>query len=302
MNEFYHDYSGNCDFEKDFNSRKKVPIGGKVIGEVDLGHGFYAEIVRQEWAPGIAEQDAVVLCHREHRERIFAFALVVSDMEPGKDTYLRNLVWMKFATDFAGLKEAYGRRYCHGKGGLDVGNKKNKLPMAGAYKVGDVCPYAVYRPDSCLFDMDDCGITLHVFMCRPAPHEVEQFASGKPFEMRLAQLRNVVFALFKFGSLEWMDAPYSVHLSRNLTRLESPADGCGFAMNVHVYDTRTGRLLHNRLLSLSTEISRGLVKLATEQKEKPFDWQEHENTVRDIYAAYPTKRLLPMALYSYRLR
>ena len=76
--------------------------------------------------------------------------------------------------------------------------------------------------------------------------------------------------------MSWMDAPYNVHLSRNLNRLEMPADGQGLAMTVHLYDTQTGRLLHNRLLSLSTEISRKLVKMAMEQKEKPFDRQLYQ--------------------------
>ena len=117
-------------------------------------------------------------------------------------------------------------------------------------------------------------------MRKPTTHEIEQFASGNPFEMKLAQLRNVIFPMFKFGDMSWMDAPYNVHLSRNLNRLEMPADGQGLAMTVHLK----------------------LVKMAMEQKEKPFDRQDYLGNVRSIYAAYPTKKLLGMALCSYRVR
>lgn len=174
--------------------------------------------------------------------------------------------------------------------------------MMECYTVGDVYQEAVNHQEGILFDIDDCGINLHVYMRRPTAHETEQFASGSPFEMKLAQLRNVIFPMFKFGDMNWMDAPYNVHLSRNLNRLEVPADGQGLAMTVHLYDTQTGKLLRNRLLSLSTEISRKLVKMVMEQKEKPFDKRAYLDNVRSIYAAYPTKRLLGMAVCSYRVR
>ncbi len=183
-----------------------------------------------------------------------------------------------------------------------VNYDREEKEMVECYTVGDVYQEAVNHQEGILFDIDDCGINLHVYMRKPTTHEIEQFASGNPFEMKLAQLRNVIFPMFKFGDMSWMDAPYNVHLSRNLNRLEMPADGQGLAMTVHLYDTQTGRLLHNRLLSLSTEISRKLVKMAMEQKEKPFDRQDYLGNVRSIYAAYPTKKLLGMALCSYRVR
>lgn len=179
---------------------------------------------------------------------------------------------------------------------------QEELAMMESYTVGEVYQKAINHQEGPVFDIDDGGINLHVYMGKPAIHEIEQFASGKPFEMKLAQLRNIIFPIFKFGDMNWMDAPYNVHLSRNLTKIGVPENGYGLAMTVHLYDTQTGKLLCNRLLSLSTEISRGLIKMVMEQKEKPFNKQEYLDNVRSIYTAYPTKKLLKMALYSYRLR
>ena len=181
-------------------------------------------------------------------------------------------------------------------------SRQEELVMMESYTVGEVCQTAFNHQEGSVFDIDDSGISLHVYMRKLTAHEIEQFASGKPFEMKLAQLRNVIFPMFKFGDMGWIDTPYNVHLSRNLTKLEVPANGHGLAMTVHLYDTQTGTLVHNRLLSLSTEISRELIKMVMEQKEKPFNEQEYRDNVRSIYAAYPTKKLLKMALYSYRLR
>lgn len=183
-----------------------------------------------------------------------------------------------------------------------MNNKQEDLSMMECYTVGDVYQKAINHQEAPVFDIDDCGINLNVYMRRPTTHEIEQFTSGKAFEMKLAQLRGVIFPMFKFGDMGWMDAPYSVHLSRNLNKLEVPADGQGLAMTVHLYDTVTGKLLCNRLMSLSTEISRGLVKMVAEQAEKPFNRCEYMNNVASIYTAYPTKKLLGMATYSYRLR
>lgn len=174
--------------------------------------------------------------------------------------------------------------------------------MMECYTVGDVYQKAVNHQEAPVFDIDDCGINLSVYIRRPTTHEAEQFASGKPFEIRLVQLRNVIFPMFKFGDMGWMDAPYNVHLSKNLNRLEVPADGQGLAMTVHLYDTVTGKLLCNRLISLSSEISRGLIKMVAEQAEKPFNMREYVNNFTSVYSAYPTKKLLGMAAYSYRLR
>lgn len=183
-----------------------------------------------------------------------------------------------------------------------INHDRENKDMMECYTVGNVYQKAVNHQEAPVFDMDDCGITLNVYIRKPATHEVEQFASGKPFEMRLAQLRNIIFPMFRFSDMGWMDAPYNVHLSRNLSSLEVPADGHGLGMTVHLYDTATGKLLCNRLISLSTEISRGLVKMVAEQAQKPFNRQEYADNLAGVYAAYPTKKLLGMAAYSYRLK
>lgn len=181
-------------------------------------------------------------------------------------------------------------------------SRQEESGMMECYTVGDVYQKAVNHREGPVFDIDDSGINLSVYMRRPTAHEIEQFASGKPFEMKLVQLRNIIFSLLKFGDMGWMDAPYTVHLSGNLTKLVEPADGYGLAMTIQLYDTQTGKLCCNRLLSLSTEMSRGLIKMIMEQIAEPFDVHDYLDNLRSIYRAYPTKQLLKMALYSYRLR
>lgn len=185
-----------------------------------------------------------------------------------------------------------------------MGNSEEELTdrtgTVSSWTVGKTYPHALMPPGEVMFDIDDCGVRLDIYFDKPTEHEVKQIESGTAFEMRLTQLRGVIFGLFKFGSLNWMDAPYSIHLSRNLTRLERPEDGCGYLMSVHLFDTATGKLCCNRLISLSTEMSRKLFDMATEQKKKPFSRIDHDMNISSIFAAYPTKQLAKMALCSYK--
>ena len=41
--------------------------------------------------------------------------------------------------------------------------------------------------------------------------------------------------LFKFGDQEWIDSPYSAHLSKNLTKLELADEGKGLALHVYLF-------------------------------------------------------------------
>lgn len=178
----------------------------------------------------------------------------------------------------------------------------NRFPGAViCYRVGESYKEAIGFPEGVYFDFDDCGIILDIYFYRASEHELAQINSDASFEMKLVQLRGIIFGLFKFGSLNWMDAPYNVHLSRNLTEIEIPGEGYGFAMNVHLYDTATGILLYNRLLSLSTEMSLKFIDMIAEQGKKPFDKGAYDDMVKSIYAVYPTKKLVKMASCSYRL-
>lgn len=186
---------------------------------------------------------------------------------------------------------------------MGIENKKqgSRTGLASCYEAGGIYPAAIGLQDCVLFDIDDSGITLNIFLHNATGHEIEQMKSGMKFEMKLLQMRGVIFGLFKFGCLHWMDAPYNVHLSRNLTKLEMPKDGCGFTMVICLFDTATGRLCHSRLISLSTEMSRKLIEMAAEQKKMPFNRADYDNRIRSIFACYPTSKLVKMASCSYRI-
>ena len=164
------------------------------------------------------------------------------------------------------------------------------------YGIGNIYPEVIGCGDSVIMDLDDCGVSVNVLFNNLTDSEISQFNTGMPFEMRLIQMRGIIFGLFKFGNLNWMDAPYNVHLSRNLTKkMEMPADGTGLAATILLYDTATGKLCKTRMVGLSDKISREFIKMAEEQRKKPFNMKDHFANLKYIYASYPTNKLVKMA-------
>ena len=147
----------------------------------------------------------------------------------------------------------------------------------------------------------DDGINIIIGFNNPTTEELSSVKSNSPFELRLYDYKGVIFFLMKFGSMNWMDAPYNVHLSRNLTELMTPGEDGGYAIHIMFFDSRTGELKSNRLVSMSNAQSHLLYKLIQEQKDRPFSKIEHDMTIANIYGRMTTKQMLNGA-YSQRTR
>ena len=162
-------------------------------------------------------------------------------------------------------------------------------------KTGDIISEFVMHNEGVQFDLDDSGATLLVFMANPTQSEIEQFSSGKRFEIRFVELSEIVILTIKMGNLDWMDAPYSIHLSRNLTKIELPKEGKGIALTVMLVDAVRGEVKTMRLIGLSENFSKSLVGSIMEQKMEPFAIEKYAETLKDVFLRYPTKDLVKMS-------
>lgn len=131
--------------------------------------------------------------------------------------------------------------------------------MFKEYKVGNIYPEAIGHNDGCCFDISDAGADLIIYLDRPTQKELENFKSETPFEIRLLELSDIMLFLVKFGSLNWMDAPYTPHLSKNLTELTLDV-GKGLAVTIMLFDSSCGRLESIRLVSLSETFTEKIKK------------------------------------------
>lgn len=161
------------------------------------------------------------------------------------------------------------------------------------FKVGSKNLMLVGR-EGIQFDMTDSGALLLVRFNKPSKEEIESFRSKAPFEMRLIELKDTIFLMFKFGTLPWMDSPYTIHLSKGDDLIPEVPDGCGYFLTVVLCDT-DGTVKHLRGLSMTTHMSRELRNAIIRQEKKTFTLSQYFQDVQEIYGKYSTMDLCRMA-------
>lgn len=167
--------------------------------------------------------------------------------------------------------------------------------MFKKFVVGEKVDDFVGHEEGTMIEISDAGAVLKVFFNEPTQNEIKQFQSGEPFEIRVTELYDVIMFTFKFGCLNWMDAPYNPHLSKDLNGLELLEEGQGLALTIVLVDTKTGIIKNMRLVSLSTYFTKSLFKYILDSKSKPFDLNQYDETIDRINASYSTERLIKLS-------
>ncbi len=163
------------------------------------------------------------------------------------------------------------------------------------YEVGKFVDDFRYHAEGVQFDIADDGATMIVFFQNPDSDEIEQFKSGKNFEIRFSELYGVIMITVKIGNLNWMDAPYTPHLSQNLTKFQLPNEGQGLGLTLILVDAITGEIKHVRLLGLSERFTKQLLGSAMEQKVKEFNSTDYNNSLNKIFSSYKTSQIVKMS-------
>lgn len=164
-----------------------------------------------------------------------------------------------------------------------------------SYSNGQIIERFKNHQEGVQFNVADDGATLLVFFKNPSASEIKQFSSGSKFEIRFLEIHGVIMITTKIGDLEWMDAPYSPHLSHNLTQLDVVKENSGLALNIILVNASTGRIEHMRLIGLSEKFTKQLFKTIKEQKDKDFDLNEYEKSINWIFSVYSTAQLVKMS-------
>mgnify|MGYP000188180761 FL=1 len=99
----------------------------------------------------------------------------------------------------------------------------------------------------------------------------------------------------KIGNLNWMDAPYTPHLSQELTTFQIPNNNQGLGLTIMLIDTQTGKIKSLRLVGLSEKFTKKLFGTVIELKVKPFDKLEYIQAVKYIYSTYQTNKLVKLS-------
>ena len=162
------------------------------------------------------------------------------------------------------------------------------------YKVGQVIEKFINRQEGVHFDLSDDGATMIVFFNSPTEDEISQFKSDVNFEIRFNVMYDIIMITARIGNLKWMDAPYTPHLSKNLTKFEMPSEDKGLALTLLLVDAATGEIKSIRLLGLSEKFTRRLFGAVMEEKLKDFDIVKYHDSLGKAFT-YNTKQIVSMS-------
>jgi hypothetical protein len=143
------------------------------------------------------------------------------------------------------------------------------------------------------FDFTEAGAVLELYFNKPTGDEIQDVTRGR-FEIGFYERENIVFMLFRFGGWQWMDAPYTVHLSQPFT-FEEPKPGTGYGLSIFLIDAATGILKGMRYVGLSTDFSRMFKDAVERQKTMTFDKSLYEYEIKQTYDTFDTKNLVNRA-------
>jgi hypothetical protein len=154
--------------------------------------------------------------------------------------------------------------------------------------------------ESVKFDFTDGGFILYLFFNQPTDQEIQDIKKGRA-EIGYYQRDDVIFILCRFGSTPYMDAPYNVHLSKQLTHIDEPGPGKGYGLHIILIDARDGIVKAQRLIGLGHDFSVKLYQAIKRQLTEPFNSQHYMQTIQSVYAAHPTQKLIKYADAFYKL-
>lgn len=149
---------------------------------------------------------------------------------------------------------------------------------------------AMYEEDV-KFDFTDTGGLLILTLSGLKREEIDSVDKGK---VKIGQLylQDVLFLLFKFEGLPWMDAPYTAHLSKDLSfPLTAPEEGLGYAFQTILVNADTGLIESMRMLGLPNEWSKRFRNSLIDQKEQTFDREKYDEKIKLLYGNYTTEKL-----------
>jgi len=163
--------------------------------------------------------------------------------------------------------------------------------MFYSYSVGKPYhPDKTIWPEHVEYDYRGGEHELIMFWPDPTIKEIEEVKNG-PAEFGLFVEDNVIFFLYKFGTMQWSDAPFSIHLIPEHERvIPGPKHGLHAILNIVLVDANNGLIEVLRASTLSPEFTTALEKAIQEQSSKPFDATEHQKSIDRAYKMYSHSR------------
>lgn len=152
--------------------------------------------------------------------------------------------------------------------------------------------YIRQYPEGVKFDVDKSGAMLFIMFRNPSDSEIENIRKGR-IQLGICSLSDIIFMLFKFGQLQWMDAPFSIHLAQDQDFLNIDFDETqGLGMTVFLVDAATGILKALRYIGLPHKLTQLFFSEVNNQIKYIFNKSEYDKNLNEIFMRYGTTDLV----------
>lgn len=164
-----------------------------------------------------------------------------------------------------------------------------------------IMPEYIGHAECVQFDiMDECAV-LNLFYYDPTLYEMLQVRCSDTFEMKTLELKDSLYVLIKIGELNWVDAPYNIHLSKNWENKDSYKEMEELELFIKMIDCKTGRVGILRSIELKGNIIKQIKKAIERQLQLSFDRKTYDENIVECYKKYSTNQMAKMAAYGFRL-
>ena len=137
---------------------------------------------------------------------------------------------------------------------------------------------------------------LALFHRNPTAAEKNRF-SNAPAQMALWNNPPVLWIAVKFGALDWIDTPYTVHLThpdaRTIPELESPEER--YPLTMLYVNADGGDIEAIRVATMSPAMSRDIRRISQEQEAEKYDPENYERSLRTTMEQYAPRQIARLA-------
>lgn len=159
--------------------------------------------------------------------------------------------------------------------------------------VGQVFPSFIGVRDRTIIDTDNVSLNFVMVIKKPTEQEIVQMNGTK--EVRLTLLGNAIWFTFKFGTLNWCDAPYSPHLSQT-TDFSVVYNDIYRKINIVLIDSTDGKVKYCSTSKFTNDFSNYLLETSLGLMKRPFSKMQYDELLSTVINMYSAKQISQIAV------